>query len=82
MAASAINAGIESPERQFTDSERQKLREQIRDFYNGFIEKVAAARKLPVAKHAPIHGPRQTHAEVLKTLKETPKAPVGGWPAE
>jgi glyoxylase-like metal-dependent hydrolase (beta-lactamase superfamily II) len=41
-----------------------------------------AARKLPVAKHAPIHGPRQTHAEVLKTLKETPKAPAGGWPAE
>ena len=41
-----------------------------------------AARKLPVARHAPIHGPRQTHAEVLKTLKETPKAPAGGWPAE
>ena len=44
------NAGIESPERQFTDSERQKLREQIRDFYNGFIEKVAASRKLPVER--------------------------------
>ena len=44
------NAGIESPERQFTDSERQKLREQIRDFYNGFIQKVAASRKLPVER--------------------------------
>jgi glyoxylase-like metal-dependent hydrolase (beta-lactamase superfamily II) len=39
-----------------------------------------AARKLNVATHVPIHGPRQTHAEVLKTLKETPKAPAGGWP--
>jgi len=44
------NAGIESPERQFTDSERQKLREQIRDFYNGFIQKVAASRKMPVER--------------------------------
>ncbi len=44
------NAGIESPERQFTDSERQKLREQIRDFYNGFIQKVAASRKLSVER--------------------------------
>ena len=41
-----------------------------------------AARKLNVATHVPIHGPRQTHAEVLKTLKQTPKAPAGGWPAE
>jgi protease IV len=44
------NAGIESPERPFTDSERQKLREQIRDFYDGFIQKVAASRKLPVER--------------------------------
>ena len=44
------NAGIESPERPFTDSERQKLREQIRDFYNGFIQKVAASRKIPVER--------------------------------
>jgi len=44
------NAGIESPERPFTDSERQKLREQIRDFYNGFIQKVAASRKMPVER--------------------------------
>ena len=44
------NAGLESPDRRFTDSERQKLREQIRDFYNGFIEKVAASRKMPVAR--------------------------------
>jgi protease IV len=42
------NAGLESPERPFTDSERQKLREQIRDFYNGFVQKVAASRKMPV----------------------------------
>ena len=39
-----------------------------------------AARNLPVVKHAPIHGPIQTHAEVLKTLKATPKEPAGGWP--
>jgi protease-4 len=44
------NAGLESPERPFTDSERQKLREQIRDFYNGFIQKVAASRKMPVER--------------------------------
>ena len=44
------NAGIESPERPFTESERQKLREQITDFYNGFIQKVAASRKLPVER--------------------------------
>jgi len=44
------NAGIESPERPFTDSERQKLREQIRDFYDGFIQKVAASRKMPVER--------------------------------
>ena len=44
------NAGLESPERPFTDSERQKLRDQIRDFYDGFIQKVAASRKLPVER--------------------------------
>lgn len=44
------NAGLESPERPFTDSERLKLRDQIRDFYDGFIQKVAAARKLPVER--------------------------------
>jgi protease-4 len=44
------NAGIESPERPFTDSERQKLREQIQDFYDGFIQKVAASRKMPVER--------------------------------
>ena len=42
------NAGIESPERPFTESERQKLREQIRDFYDGFVQKVATSRKMPV----------------------------------
>jgi protease-4 len=44
------NAGIESPERPFTDSEREKLRAQIRDFYDGFIQKVAASRKMPVER--------------------------------
>ena len=44
------NAGLESPDRPFTDSERAKLREQIRDFYNGFIQKVAASRKMPVER--------------------------------
>ena len=44
------NAGLESPARPFTDSERQKLREQIRDFYDGFVQKVAASRKMPVAR--------------------------------
>jgi glyoxylase-like metal-dependent hydrolase (beta-lactamase superfamily II) len=39
-----------------------------------------AARKLNVVKHVPIHGPIQTHAEVLKTLQATPKEPAGGWP--
>ena len=46
-----------------------------------FLEAIAA-RKLAVVKHVPIHGPIQTHAEVLKTLKETPKSPPGGWPFE
>ena len=46
-----------------------------------FLEAIAA-RKLTVAKHVPVHGPIQTHAEVLKTLKEKPKAPPGGWPFE
>ena len=44
------NAGIESPDRPFSDSERQKLREQIREFYDGFIQKVAASRKLTVER--------------------------------
>jgi protease-4 len=44
------NAGLESPERPFTDSERQKLREQIREFYDGFLQKVAASRKMPVER--------------------------------
>ena len=44
------NAGLESPDRPFTDSEREKLRQHIRDFYNGFIQKVAASRKMPVER--------------------------------
>lgn len=39
-----------------------------------------ASRKLRVEKHVPIHGPIQAHAEVLKTLKEKPRAPSSGWP--
>jgi glyoxylase-like metal-dependent hydrolase (beta-lactamase superfamily II) len=41
-----------------------------------------AARRLNVARHVPVHGPIQTHAEVLRTLKQKPKAPVDGWPFE
>lgn len=41
-----------------------------------------AARRLNPAKHVPIHGPVQTHAAVLKTLKEKPKSPPGGWSFE
>jgi protease IV len=44
------NAGLDSPDRRFTDSEREKLREQIREFYNGFIQKVAASRKMTVQR--------------------------------
>jgi protease-4 len=44
------NAGMESPKRPFNDSERQKLREQITAFYKGFVEKVAASRKMPVER--------------------------------
>ncbi len=39
--------------------------------------KSLATRKLRVDKHVPVHGPIQTHAEVLKTLKEKPKGPPG-----
>jgi hypothetical protein len=34
-----------------------------------------AFRKLRVDRHVPIHGPIQTHADVLRTLKEKPKGP-------
>lgn len=44
------NAGLASPARPFTDSEREKLREQIGSFYDGFIGKVAASRKMPVER--------------------------------
>ena len=37
-------------ERPFNESERQKLREQIGAFYKGFVEKVAASRKMPVER--------------------------------
>lgn len=44
------NADMESPVRPFSDSERAKLREQLRAFYGQFVAKVAAARKLSVAR--------------------------------
>jgi len=44
------NAGMESPDRPFTDSERAKLQEQMRSFYQGFVRNVAASRKMPVDK--------------------------------
>jgi protease-4 len=44
------NAAIESPERPFTESEREELREHIRSFYNSFIQKVAQSRKMPAAR--------------------------------
>jgi protease-4 len=42
------HAGIASPDRPFTDSEREKLRVQMRDFYDGFLQKVASSRKMTV----------------------------------
>jgi protease IV len=44
------NAGLESPERPFTESERAKLQEYLRTFYQSFVRKVAASRKMPVEK--------------------------------
>ena len=44
------NAGLVSPDRPFTDSERQKLRAQMRDFYDGFVQKVATSRKMTVER--------------------------------
>jgi len=44
------NAEIESPVRPFNDSEREKLREELRTFYQQFVAKVAASRKMPVAR--------------------------------
>ena len=44
------NAGMESPERPFTASERAKLQEQMRSFYQGFVRNVAASRKMPVER--------------------------------
>ena len=44
------NAEMDSPARPFTDSERQKLREELRTFYGQFVAKVAASRKMPVAR--------------------------------
>jgi protease-4 len=40
------NAGIESPTRPFSESERAELRQQMESFYRGFLQKVAASRKM------------------------------------
>jgi protease IV len=44
------NAGLESPDRPFSDTERAKLQEHIRTFYQSFVRKVAESRKLPVER--------------------------------
>jgi protease-4 len=44
------NAGLESPERPFTETERAKLQEQIRTFYQSFVRRVAESRKMPLDK--------------------------------
>jgi protease-4 len=44
------NAGLESPERPFTATERAKLQEQLRTFYQSFVRKVAESRKMTVEK--------------------------------
>ena len=44
------NAALESPDRRFTDAERAKVREHIGAFYQGFLQKVAASRKLTVER--------------------------------
>jgi hypothetical protein len=41
---------------------------------DNFIENLSA-RRLNPARHLPIHGRIQTHAEVLQTLASKPKAP-------
>ena len=44
------NAGLESPERPFTPSEREEVQQQMQTFYRGFLQKVATARKMPVER--------------------------------
>jgi protease IV len=44
------NAQMDSPARPFNDSERAKLREELDAFYGQFVAKVAASRKMPVAR--------------------------------
>ena len=44
------NAGMESPTRPFTDTERAKLREELRVFYDQWVQKIATARKMPTAR--------------------------------
>jgi len=44
------NAEMESPVRPFNAGERAKLKEELEAFYGQFIAKVAASRKMPVAR--------------------------------
>jgi protease-4 len=44
------NAGIQSPDRPFTATERAEVQEQMQSFYRGFLQKVATARKMPVER--------------------------------
>ena len=44
------NAELESPVRRFTDSERAKIREELRVFYDQWIQKIASTRKMPAAR--------------------------------
>jgi protease IV len=44
------NAEMESPVRPFNDQERAKLKEELQAFYGQFVAKVAASRKMPVAR--------------------------------
>ena len=44
------NAEMDSPARPFNDSERQKLQEELKTFYDQFVTKVAASRKMSVGR--------------------------------
>ena len=44
------NAEMDSPARPFSDSEREKLREELHEFYGQFVAKVAASRRMPAAR--------------------------------
>jgi len=44
------NAGMDSPVRPFSESERAKLQEQLRAFYDQFLQKVATSRGMSTAQ--------------------------------